>query len=316
MLERSRRQHREQDLLREEHLRCMRADEERLHAWRADSEAKLAAAQAAARRQLEQATQAERHAERQQQEGEDRLQARLAEVQQQEQKVARQQAAAEAGLCQMDQLQRQLAGALLEQGSLRQQLSTARLAHQAEQAEMQQERDQLAAAGRAASAVAVASGPGLSPQDSDRLQAAVRRLMERVEGLQVEVEACRQREQLWKSSAAEADRLLAKVSGSALHCRVLCVLQIQTPTMAIYLHVYSLKQCTHPNLSSCAGRQGAGPGPAAWRGAAPGAGCRCARGDRPPGAGSPGGSRRGGAPGSLTASCEPGCAAVAGWCRG
>jgi hypothetical protein len=207
LLERSRRQHREQDLLREEHLRCMRADEERLHAWRAESEAKLAAAQAAARRQLEQAAQAERQADREHKEGEERLQARLAQVQQREDKLARQQAAAEAGLAQVEQLQRQLAGALREQGSLRQQLAVAHAAHQAEQAQLRQERDQLAAA-----AAAAATGPGLSPQDSARLQAAVRRLMERVEGLQGQVEACRQRERLWKSSAAEADKLLGKVS--------------------------------------------------------------------------------------------------------
>lgn len=217
LLERGRRLHREQDQLREEHLRRVRADEDRLHAWRAEAEAKLAAREAAVRQQAESAQAAARAAEAAREEGERRMAVRLAEVADKEREAARARAAADAEVGRVASLQRQLAGALEEQGALRQELSSLRAAQQAEAAALRQEAATLrqekerVAAAAASAAASAAAAPGLSPSDSARLPQAVRRLMQRVEQLQAELEAGRERERLWRGSAAEAEKLLGKV---------------------------------------------------------------------------------------------------------
>lgn len=207
--ERSRRHQREQDALREEHLRRLRADEERLAAWKADSEAKLAAREAAARQQLAQAEAAAQQASAQQAAAKQRLAAMLAEVQAREAAAGRAQAAADAQGSRVPQLQAQLAAALEEQGSLRQQLAAARAAQQAEAAERQRQVEALQA--EQARLAAAAEGPRLSPAEAQRMQHAVRRLLQRTDDLQAEAEACRGREALWKGAATKAERLLGKV---------------------------------------------------------------------------------------------------------
>lgn len=216
LLDRARRQHRELDGLREEHLRRMRAEEERLQAWKADSEARAAAAAAAARQQLQAAEAAAAHARVDAEAGERRLAAALEQAQQREAAAVRAQAAADAEVCRVSQLQAQLAAALEEQGALRQQLAAARAGHQAEQAEMQQEvaalrREQA----RLQQAPAAAPAACLSPEEAVRLQAAVRRLVAKADELHAELEASRRREQLWKSSTAEAEKLLGKVGAAS-----------------------------------------------------------------------------------------------------
>lgn len=211
LLERVRRQHRDLDAAREEQLRAARADEERLRAWRAECEAQLAAAQAAVRQQAQGAEAAARRVELQAAAGEQRLAVALAAAQQKEAASVRAQAAAEAELGRVLALQEQLAGALQEQGSLRQQLAAARAGYLAEQAGMQAELETLRREQTRLAAAAAPTGPCLSPEEATRLQRAVRRLMKHVDGLQDEVEACRRREQLWKGATAEADKLLGKV---------------------------------------------------------------------------------------------------------
>lgn len=206
ILERARRQHRELDAAREDALRAGRADEERLRAWRADGEARVAAAQAAARQREQEAEAAARRAELQQQAGEQRLAVVLEAAQQREAAAARAQAAAEVERGRVGALQDQLAGALQELGSLRQQLAAERSVHQGEAARLQGELEAL----RRASARA-ADGPSLSPSETARLQRAARRLSQRVDELGGEAEAARQREALWRGAAAEADKLLGKV---------------------------------------------------------------------------------------------------------
>lgn len=212
LLERARRQHRELDGLREEHLRRMRAEEERLLAWKAESEARAAAAAATAQQQLQAAEGAAARAKADAEAGERRLAAALEQAQQREAAAMRAQAAADASVRRVSQLQAQLAAALEEQGALRQQLAAAKAGHQAEQAELHQ---QVAALqreqGRLRQAAAATPPACLSAEEAGRLQAAVRRLVARADELQAEVEASRRREQLWKSSAAEAEKLLSKV---------------------------------------------------------------------------------------------------------
>ncbi|KAL4425468.1 hypothetical protein ABPG75_009484 [Micractinium tetrahymenae] len=220
LLEQGRRLHHEQDQLREEHLRRVRGDEERLHAWRAAAESRLAVRETAARLQAEQAAAAAKAAAVEREEGERQLAARLAELTAQQAEAVRARAAAEADVARVDALQRQLAAALEEQGALRQQLSSTQAAQQAEVAVLRQEKERLAAAASAAAAAAASAAPvtaaaepspqGLSPADSARLQQAVRRLMQRVEQLQGEVEAGRVRERVWRGSAGEAEKLLGK----------------------------------------------------------------------------------------------------------
>lgn len=223
LLDRARRQHRELDGLREEHLRRMRAEEERLQAWKADSEARAAAAAAAARQQLQAAEAAAARAQANAEAGERRLAAALEQAQKREAAAVRAQAAADAEVCRVSQLQVQLAAALEEQGALRQQQATARAGHQAEQAEMQQEvaalrREQA----RLQQAAAAPPAACLSPEEAVRLQAAVRRLVAKADELHAELEASRRREQLWKCSAAEAEKLLGKVGLTSKVNRQLC----------------------------------------------------------------------------------------------
>ncbi len=218
LLERGRRLQREQDQSREEHLRRLRGDEERLHAWRAEAEARLAAREAAARQQAEQAAAAAKAVEAASEEGERRLAAKLAEAAAEEREAVKSRAAAEAQVARLTSLHRQLAAALEEQGALRQQLASSQAAHQAEVAGLRHESERLATAAATAAAPppagAAAAGPpqqGLSPADSARLQQAVRRLMRRIEQLQGEADAGRQRERVRRSSAGTAERLLGKV---------------------------------------------------------------------------------------------------------
>ncbi|PRW58983.1 basal body [Chlorella sorokiniana] len=213
LLERARRQQRELDGLREDHLRRMRAEEERLQAWKADSEAQAATEAAAARQQLRAAEVAAARAKAEAEAGERRLAAALEQAQQREAAAMRAQAAADAEVRRVRQLQSQLAAALEEQGALRQQLAAATAGHQAEQAEQRQElaalqREQA----RLQKAAAATPAACLSPDGAGRLQAAVRRLVARADELQAEVEASRRREQLWKSCAAEAEKLLSKAA--------------------------------------------------------------------------------------------------------
>jgi hypothetical protein len=209
VVERRRQAARELDQAADEHLRRMRAEQDQLAAWKAEREAKLAAAEAAAGLAQRQAEEAERRALAQQREGE----ARLAEIQTKEAEVARRQAKADAELEHGAGLQRQLAAATEQLGGLQQQLRAAQTAHQAAQAEAQLEMEGLRRdkQGLLARAAAAAAGPGLTPDDAARLQQAVRRLMRRVEELQAEVASGRERERLWRSAAADAGRALEKV---------------------------------------------------------------------------------------------------------
>ena len=111
LAERGRRAQREQDALREQHLRRLRAEEERLAAWKADSEAKAAAQDAAARQRLQAAKAAAQQAETQHAAAERRLSTLLAEVQAREEvrsgrKQPRRQSWAALGRCRRSSRQR------------------------------------------------------------------------------------------------------------------------------------------------------------------------------------------------------------------
>lgn len=292
LAERGRRAQREQDALREQHLRRLRAEEERLAAWKADSEAKAAAQDAAARQRLQAAKAAAQQAETQHAAAERRLSTLLAEVQAREESAVRAQAAAQAELGRIGQVQAQLTAALQEQGALRQQLAADRAGHQVQVAQLRAEVEALQQC--TARSSAAATGPALSPAEAARLQAAVRRLVQRADELQAEVEACRGRERVWKGSAAEAERLLDKVrAGLRERGRFLGRWGGTQGLSSAHWHY----ACLCP-LSP--GRQGTRRCTAAQRGAPPGAGRCDPRGGRPAAAGGHGGGGRR-ASGSLTA---------------
>lgn len=277
LLERARRQHRELDGLREEHLRRMRAEEERLQAWKAQSEARAATEAAAARQQLQATEAATSRAKAEAEAGERRLAAALEQAQQREAAAMRAQAVADAEVRSVSQLQTQLAAALEEQGVLRQQLAAARAGHQAEQAELRQEvaalqREQA----RLQKAAAATPAACLSADEAVRLQAAVRRLVARADELQAEVATNRRREQLWKSSAAEAEKLLNKVRSWLVAVWVAMPALAGQAVSASPCNLEEQQALRHlftPALPTClAGCKGAGPCAAAQRRLAPCAG--------------------------------------------
>lgn len=226
-------------------MQRVQSDEQRLHAWRAEAECRLAVREAAARQQAEQASAAIKAAEAAREDERRQLAGRLAEVTAREVEVLRAKAAADAEVACVVALQRQLATALEEQGALRQQLASLQAAHQAEVAVLHLEKERLAAAASAAAASAAAESAaaasetagrtqqGLSLADSARLQQAVRRLMQRVEQLHGEVEAGRQREHVWRSSAAEAQTLVGKVGLMPADCRARLRAAIRAGTAAV-----------------------------------------------------------------------------------
>lgn len=235
----------------------MRGDEERLHAQRAEAESRLALREAAARQQTEQASAALKAAEAAREDEERRLAARLAEVAAQEAVAVRARAAAEAEVARVTLLQSQLCAALEEQGALRQQLASSQAAHQAELAVLREvkERPTAAAAPPAPAAAATAAESpqqGLSPADSARLQQAVRRLMQRVEQLQGEVEAGRQHERVWRDSTGRAEKLLGKVglvaAGAAHMRRLACHLRRAAGALTVLAQHAMIGDCTVAHL--------------------------------------------------------------------